>query len=69
MDLEDFESGSEAFLNELHLRCHCQISVFSDADNFRRILMVPPDYDPLLQQVNILQTQYLTDGSVGKTCR
>ena len=67
--LDDFESGSDAFFNELHLKSHCQISIFSDFDNYRRIVMVPPEYDPLLEQVNILQTQYLTQGERGKTVR
>lgn len=69
MDISTYESGSLLFLNDLHQRANCQTSIFSDSDNYRRIVMVPEKFDPLLEQINLLQTQYLTQNEIGKTER
>ena len=65
----EFESGSIEFLKELYVRGQCQVSIFSDAENYRRIEMFPKEFDPMLNQVNLLLTQYLTNSEVGKTIR
>lgn len=69
LNIDDFESGSDVFMRELFAKAQCQISVFSDAENYKRVKIVPEKYNPLLSQVNILQTQYLLKTEAGKTVR
>lgn len=69
LDIDKFESGSRTFLQELHVRGQCQVSVFSDSEGYRRIEMFPEAFDPLLNQVNILLTQYLVQTEPGKVVR
>lgn len=69
LKIENFESGSTSFLKELTRKSSSQVSVFSDEKNYKRILMVPEEYDPLLAQVNILLTQYLVATEPRKTVR
>ena len=69
IEIHKFESGSMTFLKELYVKAQCQVSIFSDAENYRRIEMFPKEYDPMLNQVNLLLTQYLTVSEVGKTVR
>ena len=69
MDVENYKSGSVAFMKDLHQRAHCQISIFSDAESYRRVEMVPPKFNPLLCQVNLLLTQYLLQTEKGKVVR
>ena len=68
LDVSTYESGSVEFLKSLTEKCLCQVSVFSDSENYKRILMVPEKYD-LLQHVNILLTQYLNKTEPRKTVR
>jgi len=69
IQIEKFESGSLSFLRELHLKGQCQVSIFSDSEGYKRIEMYPKEFDPFLNQVNILLTQYLTETEPGKTVR
>jgi len=69
ISIQDFESGSISFLKELYLRGQCQVSIFSDSENYKRIEMFPKKFDPMLNQVNILLTQYLTITEPGKVVR
>ena len=67
LDTDDYEQGSEVFLRELYRKGSCQVSIFSDRENYRRVLMVPEEYEPLLEHVNILLTQYLRKTEPRKT--
>jgi hypothetical protein len=69
LDIENFESGSRTFLQELFARGQCQVSIFSDSEGYKRIEMFPEVYDPLLNQVNLLLTQYLRATEPGKVVR
>ena len=69
MEVEKYESGSVAFMKDLHQRANCQISIFSDAESYKRVEMVPPKFNPLLCQVNLLLTQYLKKTEEAKVVR
>lgn len=69
LDIEMFESGSDCFLRELVERSNCQFSIFSDSESYKRVLMIPETYNPLMEHVNILMTQYLKKTEPRKTVR
>lgn len=69
IDISKFGSGSVDFLKELTRKACVQVSIFSDSENYKRILMVPEVYDPMRDQVNVLLTQYLLKTEHRKTVR
>ena len=60
IDIETVKPGTPDTLRMLAEKLHVQISVYDEVQAFRRVMIVPERFDPVLEQINLLRCDLLS---------